>query len=68
MRAHGFERVEAGLFDDARDVLNAGLAMNRFVIRAHRHCRAFGGGRMGVEHDGVPCGNDVDDVATKCRD
>ena len=66
MTANSFERLEAGLLDDARDVFDASLTANGFVECAHGHGGAFGGRGMRVEDDGVSRRDDIDDVAADC--
>ncbi len=51
------ERIQRRLLDDARDVFNARLAVNRLVVSAHGHGRASRRARMRVEHDGISGGD-----------
>ena len=62
MRVEGIQRR---LLDDARDVFNAGLAVNGLVVGAHGHGGASRRAGMRVEHHGVAGGDDVDDVAAQ---
>ena len=55
--------VQRRFLDDARDVFNAGLAVNRLVVGAHGNGGAFGRARMRIEHDRIPGGGNVHDVA-----
>ena len=60
------EQGEARMgYGNARD---ADGAMDRLVEFAHRQRGAAAGRRVGVEHDRVAGGNDVDDVAGQGRD
>ena len=66
--AEGVEGIERGFLDDGGDVLDAGLAVDGFVIGAHGQGGAAGGAGVGVENDGVAGGGDVDDVAAEGGD
>ena len=68
VRAHLAKRLECRLLDDGGDVLDADGTMDRLVKFAHRHRSAAAGRRVGVEHDRVAGGNNVDDVAGQGRD
>ena len=60
------EGIERRFLDDARDVLDAGLTINRFVVGADRHRCTSRCARVRVEHDGVPRRNNVHDVSAQC--
>src|SRR5207249_8834174 len=57
--------LQRGLFDDASNVLDAGLAMDRLVVGAHGGGGATGGGRVCVKHDRIPRRDDVHNISAE---
>ena len=63
--AERIEGIERRLLDDAGDVLDSRLAIDRFIVSAHRYRGTFGRAWMRVEHHGIACRDDVHDVAAQ---
>ena len=63
--AEVIERIQRRLLDDARDVLDTGLAINRLVVGADRNRRTFGCAGMRIEDNGISRRANVHDVAAQ---